>query len=166
MEHVSTFIADALAENAWTPDIPVVESQEHWYVFAYGNLRGKSSSFFTNNDSDAEFVGIGWTKSAVYSILNIQDSRNERTIADIIGTDRILGEVWKAPTEMLLDLDVDELHQLVTRRLSVPIIVNGHQEINAWIYVVDRKYLINGGLKISKYTGKTYYGSASFLEIH
>lgn len=166
MEDFSIFINDSIAESAWTPDVPVVESQDHWYVFVYGSKRGKSSAYFTYNDSDAEFIGIGWTKSSVYSILNIQDGKSEYQLADVLGTERILGEVWKIPTEMLYDLDSDELNQLVTRRLPIPVVVNGRIDISAWIYTTDRKYLLNGGLRISKHTGCTYYGDQKFLEIH
>lgn len=165
MEDFSTFINDAIAESAWTPDVPIVESQDDWYVFVYGSKRGKSSGYFTNNDSDAEFIGIGWTKSRVYSILNIQDGKHEYQLADVLGTDRILGEIWKISTEMLYDLDSDELNQLVSRRLPIPVTVNGHQDITAWIYTTDRKYLLNGGIRISKHTACTYFGDQRFLEI-
>lgn len=165
MDNFAAFINGAISESLWTPDVPVIESQDDWYVFVYNNRRGKSSGYFTHIDSDAEFVGIGWTKSNVYSILNVEDSTRTYQLADVTGTDRILGEVWKVPSEMLLDLDSLECNQLVSRRIPVPIIVRGSQEITAWIYTTRRSYLIEGGIRTSKHTACTYINNERFLEI-
>lgn len=165
MEKFSTFIADSLSEAIWTPDMPVIESQDDWYVFVYGDRKGKTSGYFTNGDSEAEFVGIGWTKSSLYSILNIETKDTTYRLADIIGTNQIIGEVWKVPSDMLLDLDSEELNQYVSKRLPIPIIVNGNQEILAWSYLANKKYLINGGIRVSRLNTYCYTGGKSYLEV-
>jgi len=166
MSELAQFMSDAFGDTVWTPDVPLLESQEDWYVFVYGSRRGKASSYFTGIDSDAEFTGISWTKSDVYSILNVEDGTYNYTLADVLGTNRILGEVWKVPTEMLMELDGEEQNQLVTKRIPIPVRVGGIQDISAWIYIADRKYLTNSNLLISKMTSCTYIGTDRYLEIH
>jgi len=166
MSDFSDFIADCRAENGWTPDVPLLDTQDDWYVFVYGKRRGKSSAYFTHANSEAEFVSIAWTKSDIYSILNIQDGDSELKLATLNGTDRILGEVWKVPTEKLIELDGDERNIMLTERIRVPVCIGARGVVSAWIYLAHRSYLLEGGLKISKYTGCTYFGSQKFLEIH
>lgn len=166
MNSFQQFVADALANTGWTPDVPRLETQDEWFVFTYANRRGKSSAYFTNEDSDAEFISIGWTKSNIYSILNIQDGDNKFHLANLQGTDRILGEVWKIPTDMLIELDGEERNQLRTKRIFAPISISKGRTVDAWIYTAHPKYLLTGGVKISKYTGYTWYGSENkYLEV-
>lgn len=166
MNELSYFISDAIASNVWTDDVPVLDTQDHWYVFTYGKRRGKSSAYFTHANSECEFVSIGWTKSDIYSILNIQDGKSEYQLANPMGTDRILGEVWKVSTDKLLYLDGDERNLLITRRLHIPVVIGSQGTVDAWIYLANPKYLLEGGITVSKYTGCTYFGSQRFLEIH
>lgn len=166
MSDFAEFIDDSLAENGWTPDVPYLDTQDHWYVFAYNHRRGKTTSYFLTDDSSADFVSIGWTQSKIYSILNVQDGKSEYSLATPHGTDQILGEVWKVPTEQLITLDGDERNLLITKRLMVPINCGGNRILNAWMYPAFSKYLLNGGIKVTKYTGVTYYGSQRFIEIH
>lgn len=166
MNEFQSFIADAITDAGWTPDVPVLETRESWPVFIYGARRGKSSSYFLHDSSEAEFVSIAWTKSDVYSILNIETPKRIYQLSTVQGNDRILGEVWDVPTEQLYDLDSDERNLLITKRILIPVVISGAKTISAWHYIAHPKYLLNGNCKISKYTGCTYYGSQKFLEIH
>lgn len=159
------FFSDSIADTCYTPDLPALETQDYWDVFIYDRRKGKLSGYLTNEDSDAEFISIGWTKSAIYSILNIQSEEAAYQLADSQGTDRILGEVWSIPTEMLLDLDSDLYCQIMTRRIRVPVVIGSKGVVDAWMYTTERNYLLRGGLTISKHTASTYYGAAKFLEI-
>lgn len=166
MTDFADFIADAIAEHGWTEDVPFLDTKDYWHVFTYSNRRGKSSSYFTHHNSEAEFVSIGWTRSKIYSILNVQDGKSEYSLATPSGTDQILGEVWKVPTERLLLLDGDERNLMVTKRIMVPITIGSVGSLDAWMYLALPQYLLTGGIKVSKYTGCTYYGSQKFLELH
>lgn len=166
MSSVNEFISDAIAENGWTPDVPHLDTQDHWYVFVYNKRRGKSSGYFTHAASNAEFVSIAWTNSSIYSILNIQDGKNDYQLATPKGNDRILGEVWKLPTERLLLLDGDERNLLATERVEIPVVIGSRGIVKAWVYLVEPRYLLQGGLKISKHTACTYIGTQRFIEIH
>lgn len=165
MTEFARFIADGIAETGWSNDVPLLETQDHWYVFTYANRRGKSSAYFTHENSEASFVGIAWTKSPIYTILKVETPKKELYLADLSGTDRILGELWKVPTHTLLDLDCDERNLLRTRRIQAPIHVGGRGDVSAWVYTIDRKFLVDGGAKVSKFTPRTYYGSESFIEL-
>lgn len=160
------YLEDALSYNGYTPDVPELETQEAWPVFTYADRRGKSSAYFTHVDSECKFLGIGWTKSAIYNILTIEDGDKSYKLAHPAGADRILGELWMVHTEDLLELDSDEKNLLVTKRLKVPIVLPKHGVINAWMYITARDYLLHSRLKISKHTGCTYIGTSRFLEIH
>lgn len=166
MNEFQEFIADSITETGWTPDIPLLDTQDEWYVFVYGDRRGKKSGFFTHVDSDAQFMSIGWTKSTIYDILTVQDGNKTVHLANTSGLDRILGEVWRVPTDMLIDLDAEERHLLHTQRVTIPIVISGGVVVSAWIYLIDKSYLVSGGKSISKYTGVTYIGPQRFLEIH
>ena len=158
-------IADMLAENCWTSDIPRLETQDFWYVFTYSEKKGKLSSYFTHDSSDSEFLSIGWTNSAIYSILNVSVGEKTLQLANPTGTDRILGEVWMLPTEVLLDLDCDERNLLHTRRVMVPIRISKGRTIDAWMYTVEPSLLRKGPVRVSKYSRYTYYGNEKYLEI-
>lgn len=165
MNEFQIWLADAISDNMYTPDVPRLETQDFWFVFTYADRRGKSSSYFSN-DTEAQYLSIGWTDSAIYSILNVQAGTKNFYLADTSGTDRILGEVWSVPTEMLMDLDVDESNTHQTKRLQVPIKVAKGRIIPAWIYTAHPGFLRNGPVKISKYERYTWYGSnTKFLEI-
>lgn len=166
MSDFADFISDAIAYNGWTPDVPHLDTQDDWYIFTYNNRRGKKTGYFTYEGSEAEFVSIGWTNSAIYSILNIQDGKTEYQLSSPLGTDRILGEVWKVPTEKIFTLDGDERNLLITKRMMIPVNIGSRGVINAWIYNANSKYLLTGGIKVNKYTGCTYFGAQKFLEIH
>jgi hypothetical protein len=166
MGDFADFISDAISENGWTPDVPHLDTQDHWHVFVYNKRRGKSSGYFTHENSNAEFVSIGWTNSKIYSILNVQDGKTEYDLAVPHGTDQILGEVWKIPTEKLLSLDGDERNLLITNRIMVPVNYGGGLTIPCWAYLANPKYLLTGGITVSKYTGLTYYGNQKFVELH
>lgn len=166
MSDFSEFIGDAIVTSGWTSDVPLLETQDYWYVFVYGKRRGKSSAYFTHQDSEAVFISTAWTKSKIYSILNIQDGKSSHQLANTSGIDRILGELWKVPTDMLYDLDGDERNLLLTDRLQIPVVTSGGTEVKAWLYLINRKYLITGNLKIEKHTGVTYIGSERFTEIN
>lgn len=160
------FIADSLASTGWSNDVPLLESQEDWFVFTYGGKRGKSSAYFTHESSETDFVSIAWTKSPIYSILNIYDKSEKHQLASLQGTDRILGEVWRVPTEKLLSLDSDERNLLITKRIKIPVCISKGRVIDAWIYTVHPHYLFKGGISITKYTGYTWYGTdTKFLEL-
>lgn len=166
MNKFQQFIADSLAFNGWTPDIPRLENQLSWYVFVYNSRRGKSSAYFTHTDSECSFRGIGWTKSSIYNILNIETSKAQYQLAHPSGTDRILGEIWEVPTSYIPDLDSDELNQLVSHRLLVPIEGPRGQVYPCWMYITDKNFLMKGGVRISKYVKYTWYGTdKKFLEI-
>jgi gamma-glutamylcyclotransferase (GGCT)/AIG2-like uncharacterized protein YtfP len=166
MDDFQQFVADALANTGWSNDVPLLESQEEWFVFTYSSNRGKVSSYFTHPDSDAQFVSIGWTRSNIYSILKVEDGSKTNYLATLQGTDRILGEVWKIPTGTLLELDCDERNLLQTKRIRIPVSISQGQTVDAWIYTAHPKYLLDGGVRVSKYTGYTWYGSdTKFLEV-
>lgn len=166
MNNFEYFVNDCIAENGWTPDVPFLDTRDDWYVFVYNNRRGKKSSYFTHDGAEAEFMSIGWTKSSIYSMLNVQDGQNEQYLITPHGTDRVLGEVWKIPTERVFDLDSDERNLMITRRLMIPVCLSKGHVVNAWTYIADAKYLIKGNLRINKHTATTYYGSDRFIELH
>lgn len=159
------WIGDALGDNNATPDVPVLETQDYWPVFTYAEKKGKLSPYFTHGDSDSEFLSIGWTNSAIYSILNVQVGSIHYHLADPSGTDRILGEVWVLPTEVLMDLDADERNLYHKKRILVPIRVAKGKTIAAWMYTAHPDLLRNGPVKISKYGRYTYYGADKYLEV-
>lgn len=160
------FIADGLAVNAWTPDVPLIESQDIWPVFMYNNnKRGRFSSYFTHTDSDAHYFGIGWTNSKVYSILNVEKGEKSFQLATISGTDQIMGEVWGVTPEDLMELDGEERNLLYTKRILVPIYMSKGKTISAWMYIAHPKFLLDGGIRISKYAKYSYYGDTKLLEI-
>ncbi len=165
MTRLSEFISDAIANNGWTHDVPHLDTQDHWYVFVYGKRRGKSTSYFTHDESNAEFVSIGWTKSAIYSILNIEDGKSEYQLSNPLGGERILGEVWKVPTERMLILDGDERNLLITKRMSIPVVIGARGVVDAFIYNAHPKYLLTGGIKVSSVKTFTYFGNDRFLEL-
>jgi hypothetical protein len=166
MDDFQHFIADGLAYTGWTDDVPLIETQNEWFVFTYGSTRGKTSSYFTHPDSESSFVSIGWTKNPLYSILNVEDDGVSRHLAVLQGTDRILGEVWRVCTDDLIELDCNERNLLHSKRIRIPVCISQGRVVDAWIYTAHPKYLISGGLRISKYTGYTWYGSeAKFLEV-
>jgi gamma-glutamylcyclotransferase (GGCT)/AIG2-like uncharacterized protein YtfP len=166
MSKFGQFLADAIARNGWTSDMPILEAQNEWFLFTYGGTRGKSSSYFTHPDSEASFVSIAWTKNPLYNILKVEDHGTSKYLANLQGTDKILGEVWKVPTSTILDLDSDEKNLLNAKRIRIPVCISQGRVIDAWIYLAHPKYLLDGGIKVSKYTGYTYYGSGTkFLEV-
>jgi gamma-glutamylcyclotransferase (GGCT)/AIG2-like uncharacterized protein YtfP len=166
MNEFALYVADALADCGWSNDVPVLETQDYWNVFTYSNRRGKVSPYFTHSNSDAEYTGIGWTCSSIYSILKVECKSGEFYLGSPAGTDRILGEVWSVPTEMLLDLDCEERNLLRTKRVMVPINLGATKGIvSAWMYQAHPGFLRDGGIKVSKYTTKTYYGQNNFLEV-
>jgi len=166
MNDFQKFIGDAISRTGWSNDVPLLETQHEWFVFSYSDKRGKQSGFFTHDESEAKFVSIGWTKNNLYSILNVEGKFGSKYLASLQGTDRILGEVWKIPTDMLLELDSDERNLLQTKRIRIPVSISQGRTIDAWIYLAHPKYLLDGGLKISKYSRYTWYGSdTKFLEV-
>ena len=163
----SKFISDSLSYNGWTKDMPLLESQKEWYVFVYNKRRGKSSGYFAHTNSECEFVSIGWTKSQIYSILLVEENASSTLhLASPAGKDRILGEVWKVPTEKLLTLDSDEKNTFLTKRIMVPVICGAKGLFSCWMYMADSHFLLRGGIKTSVHTGCTYIGTEKFLEVH
>ena len=166
MNEFQEFITESITETGWTNDMPLLDTQDEWYVFVYGDRRGKKSGFFTHVDSDAQFMSIGWTKSSIYDILIVHDGNKTLNLANTSGLDRILGEVWRVPTDMLVRLDGEERNLLRTERIAVPVIISGGVVVNAWTYIINKSYLVSGGKTISKHTGFTYIGPQRFLEVH
>jgi gamma-glutamylcyclotransferase (GGCT)/AIG2-like uncharacterized protein YtfP len=159
------WMADALSENNSTPDVPLLESQDYWPVFIYAGRKGKVYSYLTQKESEAEFLSIGWTKSNIYSILNVQVGSLNYQLADPTGTDRILGEVWVLPSDLVMDLDSYERNLYHQKRVLVPITVGKGKTIDAWMYTAHPDLLRNGPVKVSRYGRYTYYGPERYLEI-
>jgi gamma-glutamylcyclotransferase (GGCT)/AIG2-like uncharacterized protein YtfP len=165
MTPFQTQIGDWIGENSSTPDVPFLETQDYWPVFTYSEKKGKLSPYFTHGESLSEFLSIGWTSSAIYSILNVQVGSTHYHLADLSGTDRILGEVWVLPTEVLMDLDCEERNLYHKKRIPVPIKVAKGKTILAWMYIAHPDLLRNGPVRISKYGRYTYYGKEKYLEV-
>lgn len=165
MKDFQRYMADLLSENGWTPDVPFLETKDTWFVFTYASRKGKVSSYFTHEGSESTFYSIGWTKSRIYSILNVETGGKTYQLASPQGTDAILGEVWALPTWKLLELDGDERNTMRTKRIMVPVTVSRGRTIDAWMYTAHPSFLRDGPVKISKFGKYTYYGDNKFLEI-
>ena len=165
MTEFQEFIEDALANNIWTDDVPRIMLQEDWYVFAYDKKKATHSTYYNNNEDECLFVGNGWTKSSIYTILNIQDSKTESQLVDLAGKYKILGEVWKVSSSKLLMQDYDQCNLLKSKRLFVPITLRSGQTVNCWMYITDRDYLLKGNIKVSTIGRQIQYGDTTFLEV-
>lgn len=158
---LSEFCANAIAANGWTNDAPRLETRNEWYVFRYTKRKGV---LFDSSNKHGKFISIGWTKSKIYSILNIHKGASEWHLATPAGTDSILGEVWRLPTSQMYTLDCEENNTVTTRRILVPIEI-GSQTLLAWMYLADNAYLLRGGIHVMKVTSSTYIGNNKYLEV-
>lgn len=165
MSELHKYVADLLADTQYTPDVPILQTKDQWFVFTYDSKKGKLSSYFTNDESTSSFYSIGWTKSSIYSILNVDAGGVTYQLASPQGNDQILGEVWALPTNRLIDLDTDERNTVRTKRIMVPITVSKGRTIAAWMYLAHDGFLRDGPVKISKYGKYTYYSTNKYLEI-
>lgn len=159
------FIEDSRTEYGWTDDLPLLMQHDYHYVFIYDNKRGKHSNYFLVNE-DAEFFGNAWTKSKIYEILNVQTETKTYQLASLLGQDHLLGELWMIPTESLLDLDCDQSHLHVTKRLPISVMTGSGQTVGAWIYLVNSSWLDAGKYSTTRHTGSTYVGDKRFIELY
>lgn len=159
------FIADAVSNNGWTPDVPFLETKDYWFVFNYFHRKGRLAQYFQHDSDEAQYLGIGWTQSAIYSILNVSAGGYDYTWADPSGSDRILGDVWALPTEAIIELDGEERNDFRTRRVLIPVNIGSGRIVSAWIYLANGNFLRDGPVKVSKYGRYTYYGKDKYLEV-
>lgn len=165
MNEFQQYFADLLCNTMYTPDVPILESKDQWFVFSYDSKKGKLSSYFTNDESTSSFYSIGWTKSAIYSILNVDAAGKTYQLASPQGADQILGEVWALSTDRLIALDSEERNTMRTKRIMVPISVSKGRTVSCWMYIAHEAFLRDGPVKISKYGKYTYYSTNRYLEI-
>lgn len=154
---------DSRYENCWTPDVPLLETQDFWYVFVATDKRGKHSSYFTNPDSDATFAGWGYTTNPMYGILNVRMKDTHKTLhlLDIgVQGKHVVGDVFCVDTEFLIDMDADERNLLQTRRIMTKVTMMATpkaEPISCWTYIGEPKFLNTPGLEITKFTHATNY---------
>jgi gamma-glutamylcyclotransferase (GGCT)/AIG2-like uncharacterized protein YtfP len=135
------FCQDHRWEYCWTPDLPELETVDSHYVFVYGTRRGMNSNYFSTVNSDATFMGNYWTKSSIYAILKLPDSKDSLKVTPLLsptGKSQVIGDLYSIPTEEVLDLDADEHNDFITQRIKIPV-TNGTWTVMAWTYMIHPK---------------------------
>lgn len=147
---LSLSLQHRLDDSVFTSPLEVMELDkfENHYIFVYGTLKfGFENHILIDEDDKAEFMGIGATADADYSMYQFTHSKKNNYPVAFQGTSekevngKIIGEVYSVSTKTIFRLDFLEQNGTLFERKKRTIIVSGKNLLRiakVWMYLGEK----------------------------
>lgn len=140
-----------IAEQTWrgraTPDMAVLNKQFFHDVFVYGSLK-QDFSCHRLLHSQAIALGTGWTMTPTMMMYENKKGGYPILMMAPRGGLNIYGQIYRIPTENLIELDLYEQNGILFKRqqryvFMIDKVSREPKRVNAWVYIGVTDYWLH-----------------------
>lgn len=139
--HLRAISREALAENSYTPDLPVLEQSSHVLLFEYGDLR----QGFTHHKMIGDDLKSYCVTHDYFYLWCVRKGEGSFPLASKIGginagRTRIRGELYRVPADHVSNIDRHRENGVKFRRKQIRVLLPSGESMLVWAYIAIDAY--------------------------